>query len=413
MLFNVLILFCLIFSFPLPAVGNSLLLSLVIATPKVLLSSKRRKYFYSIICNKYVLTIITLAFLLSILSFFYVILLGTYDFEKSYSLLSQILTYFIASIVLSSLYNYERDYSYICKCIIIVFLIQSLIQIIAFLSPEIRNFIKLFQFPGDTLVAEYYGGIRGLSVSGRLFFELAASYGLIFFLYLKYFYDNNIYTYKYVFGFILIFIGSFFVGRTSIIAFGIALIFFLFYTGNRRTKLKIIVKIIFSLLLLGLIIFFFLPGNIKDILLNKLLPWVFELVYKYFETGHAQSNSLDTLESMYSIDITDKEWIIGSGIYTNPDGTYYKFTDSGYLRQILFWGLLGSFLNFVYMLSFFYYPIKNNLKNKNELLFLGILLIYILILHYKGELMGHSRFFLSLLFIYLVKYNEKWRLKRK
>lgn len=413
MWFNVLILFCLIFSFPLPVGGNSFLLAFAMSAPRVFLSRSRRTYFYSLLTRKYTLSIFSLAFLLSLLSFVYVVLVGTYDFEKSYALFSQILTFIIGLLVLASLNGYEKDYEYLCKCIIIVFVIQSLIQVCAFLSLDIRRVVHAFQFAADQEIADYYGGIRGLAMSGRLFFELAAVYGLVFFLFIKYLYDNKLYSYSYIFAFILLFVASFFVGRTSIIAFAMACFFLLMYARQGRVKKRILVKLVFAAGVIIALLAVFLPPEIKEILVDKLLPWVFELVYKYVETGHAQSNSLDTLEGMYDIEITNREWLIGSGHYTNPDGTYYKHTDSGYLRQILFWGLPGSFLNLIYMLSFFYLPIKyqlrNRLANKNELLFLGILLLYICILHYKGELMGHSRFFLSLLFIYLVKYEEKWK----
>ena len=338
---------------------------------------------------------------------FYVIVLQTNDYEKSYSFISQIIGFFITVFIFVSIYDPDKKKDYVLLCIVLAFVSQSIIQVIAFMLPAFREIVFLFQFPEDAERAEYYGGIRGLAISGRLFFELAASYGLVAILYMKYLLDNDLGGVKYILYFILLFIGSFFVGRTAIIGFAISFLYLILYQHKSFFNLKLLMRLIVVSALFSTIVLVCLSEEYRSVILDKLLPWVFELFYKYADTGHAQSNSLDSLNDMYSIEITNREWLFGVGKYVNFDGTYYKETDSGFLRQILFWGLMGSALNLIYMFSFLYVPFQRTLgdclSRNNEILFFVLIVGYLFMLHYKGELMGHSRFFLDILLLYFLR----------
>jgi hypothetical protein len=73
--------------------------------------------------------------------------------------------------------------------------------------------------------------------------------------------------------------------------------------------------------------------------------------------------------------------LIGDGRYVNSDGSYYMHTDSGYFRNILFWGIPGLLLIIAYQFVFFKF---SKTKPTTKLLTI-LLIIFILVLEIKGE----------------------------
>ena len=107
--------------------------------------------------------------------------------------------------------------------------------------------------------------------------------------------------------------------------------------------------------------------------------------------------------------ITTQEWCIGSGYYMNPVGSgYYKSVDAGYLRQLLYWGLPGSIISYLYTLVYFIKPYKLT-KDINEKLFIGLIVIYTFFIHYKGDLASTSRFYLDIILFLMLPYIIKNR----
>ncbi|GKQ61897.1 hypothetical protein KAM338_20740 [Aeromonas caviae] len=83
-----------------------------------------------------------------------------------------------------------------------------------------------------------------------------------------------------------------------------------------------------------------------------------------------------------------KTIIFGDGAYTNADGSYYMKTDSGYMRQILLFGLFGLVSFMMYNFIMIYHYSKSygrNYKYKILLTMYGLLMV----LHYKGEVFGY------------------------
>lgn len=409
MLLDVFLLFFLIFSFPIPVLGNSLFVAFFIAIIRISYSVYKRKYLCDLFTSKYVVNLLSFAFILALISFLYVSLRGTFDYEKSYSYISQIIGFVISTFVIASLEKRDYKLNYLTKCIIIVFLLQTFIEVVALVTPAFRIIVLNFQFKDQAKVAEFYGGIRGNAISGRLFFVLAALWSVVHILFMKYVLDNKKYSLKYIVGFIIIFIGGLFVGRTSIIGFGFAILYLIFY----RTDLKYKIKFIFRFILIGFVSCFFvyllLPSSIKDLINNKIIPWAFDFIISYITTGKVSSYSLHSLNDMYNIEITLEEWFIGVAKYVDKSGGYYKHTDSGYLRQILFYGLVGSALNLIYMISFIYRPfllICRKVDSYNSKLFFILLVSLILLLQYKGDIMGQSRFFMVVIYMYMLIYIQ-------
>jgi len=394
-----------IFSFKVPFLYNSSFLAFFLSL--TLLKSNNLYYFLYLLKNKKVATVICsfmLAILLALCS-------GIFQSSMDYSYLpvfiGNIIYFFQAAFITAIIFN-PRKKSYIFDLIKYVCITQSSIILLAFLFPSFHQIIIQFQDATQVGLAETYygGGVRGLALSGGQFFNLSAIFSL--FILTLFVADKNVSLFKIPFLFILfILLTSLTTGRTVLVGFFIGLATVLII---RKKQIDIIKKIsLISLLLIAII--YIIPSElIPDSLKNSLESYSkfsFEIIHNYFSTGKIYTSSTDTLQSMYFIpDI--KSIILGDGMYTNIDGSYYKNTDSGFMRNILLFGIFGLFFLMFYTLyQVHYYCIILFDKNK-KLIFISTSLL-LLLLHYKGETFGYLytvNLLINILFFYSVLYKK-------
>lgn len=399
--YNITVLFLLFFCFPVPGIGNSVWIALAIAFCKITYQ-KRWTFLYRNFCSKYVVVVFSAVFLLILYSFLVTIATGAYDFSRTVPLVSLMVGLFLTVIVYTSLSDDAEDSTTMEKLIVGVFLVQAFISILAFGFPVVREVVSLFQFKDDAeLAEESYSGFRGLAMSGRLYFEFAATCGLVVIIQMKRILDANKVSYYHLFEFFLLIICGFFAGRTSLVGLVFAFVFLLIYRQSYKEKMRFVYRLLLCLLFIVLFCIILLPGELLDFINEIVLPWVFDVFIKLYETGNTQdSYSFNTLNEMYeTVQISLQEWFVGSGKYSNADGSYYKHVDAGYLRQLLYWGIIGSVINFFCSFQFLKKPWRVCRKNKNEKYFLLVIFFYTLILQYKGDLMGVSRFYNVILFM--------------
>ena len=291
------------------------------------------------------------------------------------------------------------------KLIVYTFLIQSIISILSFVSPQFKSLISNFQFEGDSALAEEaYSGIRGLALSGRLYYEFAATCGLITLFQIKRIIEAGKVTYNSITILLLIVICGFFAGRTALVGLGIGIGYVFFAKINFKFKASFLLKTLLGIGVFSAMVWIVMPSEIRDFITEHLLPWVFDVFIKYFETGSTESShSFNALNEMYhDVEISQHEWIIGSGMYMDPSGRYYGHVDAGYLRQILYWGIVGTLISLAYTLKMFQLPWKTSKRDTNQRLFIFTILTYTLIVHYKGDLLSISRFYYVVLFLYFI-----------
>ena len=147
------------------------------------------------------------------------------------------------------------------------------------------------------------------------------------------------------------------------------------------------------------------PKDILDFVTQHFFPWLFDLFIKYHDTGSTEdSASFNTLNEMYEyVTITSEEWVYGSGNYSSPYGGYYKAVDGGYIRHLLYWGVIGSIFSIVYSLIYFIRPYFK-CHNRNDKLYIFLLLVYTLFVHYKGDLAPTARFYHVPLILIMLPY---------
>jgi hypothetical protein len=134
--------------------------------------------------------------------------------------------------------------------------------------------------------------------------------------------------------------------------------------------------------------------------------WAFAIVEQLFSgEGITDYSVTHMFEDMYYLP-EFKTFLVGDGMYTMPNGSYYGKTDVGFMRAILFFGISGCLVNYsmVYMVllkikkkAFSFKPLKG------LLLFLCLSMI---VLEMKGE--AYHQFLTAIIPIYfLLKIDQK------
>lgn len=394
MIFDTLVLFLLVFCFPLAGALNSAYVAVLLAVGKIVLKNRTNSLQF-IASNTYAKNLLLLTIGMTALCTGWTIGFGVYDFSLTAAYLSLSVGIIFTIIVMASMWDDLPGQDTMERLIVNIFFIQGLISILAFLFPSVREFIHHFQFAHDVEQAEAsYAGRRGLALSGRLFFEFAATCAIATFVQFKRIADFDKVSYIELFKLIVIIFCGFFAGRTSLVGLGFGFIYLLFCRKPAKDKWHILLKFVVMVMGMALIALLLLPEDILNFVTESLLPWVFDVFIKYFETGSADNSyALHSVNDFYrNVYITQQEWWIGDGQYTYYDGSYYKEVDAGYLRQLFYWGLIGSVISTWYALLYFIKPLKLSRKY-NDTIFILFIGVMTFIFQYKGDLASISRFY--------------------
>nr|WP_314266251.1 hypothetical protein [uncultured Moellerella sp.] len=259
-----------------------------------------------------------------------------------------------------------------------------------------------------------YNGVRGLGLAGSIAFGLAITMGFLSYIFLYWsicFSDFKSRTIFFIF--IFCFFASMSAGRTAILGILMSILFLDKKIYNISFYIKFQKYIILTLIFF--IISYYWMINVPDltIILDRYMSYVFQAYINYTETGSFAVSSLSTLHNMYFIPDNLMTILFGDGKYTNSDGSYYMGTDGGYMRFMLYFGIIGSlipYLSFIIFCS--YIIIKTNSTNPiTKKIFTGIIIIAF-VSHYKAEVIFFNVGFMKVVYIlgyfYLFKsFNKK------
>lgn len=384
--------FLAIFGFAIPLFKNSTMLCGFLATILISINGRKASLAKKIInvTSLWVIPACQVAVALSIA--FFAIVHNTGDFSIIGSIFSQVIYYFIVVLLLVSI-SPLNTMDRIVSILVYAFLLQSIIIIIGFASPSAADFIRLFQDPSQVEVAERYGGIRGLALSGGQFFNLSVAYAVAILL-LFYLYASNWFSTRIASFVLLIFLISvMFVGRTSYLGLVVGIGYLLVSAKSVKIGFLKVLHLLYSFLtwlsLLFFIFYLLAPPTLTDKVFNHVFPFAYEFVFNYLDGKGVSTVSTDELDKMY-YPLEGWTWIFGDGRYLNPNGTYYGSTDAGYMRNALFGGGALVAILFLYQWICFYFPKYkgNNHLSERKLIFLFIFLL-LAVLHYKGEVIGY------------------------
>jgi hypothetical protein len=284
--------------------------------------------------------------------------------------------------------SYNKFLLYVVYCI----LFNSVISFVGFVYNPIMVAISSIQQFGDgnVITNTINFGVRSIGFgSGNFYFGgVINGFGLLFTFYLLK--TKYISICKAVVILIVLTLTGMFIARTTVIGLGLGLCYY-FY----KLPFKNVITFA-TLIFVGAVIIV-----ISGILDNINTSWVFDFIRNFISNGTISNQSLDHLNSMWNIEISPKTYIIGDGLSKYNDGRYYMDTDVGYLRNILYFGVVGTVLGyFLYAYVLCRQIIKVSLdRNIAHLIFW--LFIYLLIINYKG--LPDYNFMMFLLFSIMLR----------
>lgn len=400
------LLFCTVFSFYVISSVQSSMFVAACCALFVFSSAKRTHDFLCLFGTKS--GIISIVGLLLILfnSLFFPIAHGTYDLSyiKNYiSLIVKFLgIFFIVEIIAPK--DGEKPMIYYERLFVHIYVLQSLLQVIAFLFPVVANFFLYFNHAYE--LYEEAENMRGVALSGGTGWPLGLSYGLAFIFYTKIYIIEckRIQMVKTVVIGVLILVGVFFSGRSAYAGALVSIVYFLF--SDQKSWIKKI-QIIFRFLIilsLFILLFIFIFTDFVVLLYEKVFPWAFEFFFAVSEGKGLSTGSTNDLMGMWNRGVENLNVInffIGDGYFTDPvTGKYFHRVDVGYLRNIFFGGLIGSFVLYLYQILIFL-PIFLS-RNKKQKIFIFWILFYLFLLELKAMAVGFNHMTMTICYSYVL-----------
>lgn len=395
--------FLYVFNFPLLAgIGSCYLLGAFLGM-KLFFSKQYRNMVSKIVSKHIVWNIMVWYSVLFSLSLLIVVIHKTYDMSFTTTLVNQGVQLGIGVLLYGDFCLNKKEKSVI-EYLLIAFVVQAFIQTISFISFPINEFLNVFREASVVEIASnQYLGTRGLALVGGGFFSLSAAYAIFFVILVEK--RKNIELGKISCGIVLglLFFGALSAGRTALV--GIAAAIGLLLVENfveivkrlknngisintklkKKTVIMLVLLLIFVLVVMLLIVndaFGISIGEEIQRKINYFVIYAFELFYNLARGDGFTTSSTSTLSNMY-FEVPVSTFFVGDGWYTTASGSYYMGTDAGYMRNILFFGIIGFFCLLVYQLQFFSY--KKNLRRQ----FVSMVLIaLLLVLHIKGDVIG-------------------------
>ena len=311
---------------------------------------------------------------------------GAWDFEFVSVLVHQLIILECGFLLIAAFKMYKIIN--ILDVIIDCFIAQSAIIIFSILIPAFRTATNIFRNDSTLKQAyEQYGNARGMALAGSSFFGLAVPYGILFII-LAYHWSNWKYktAYQRIVVILILLFGAVSAGRTSLIGLFISIIYYIvldFKFCKRIAYKKRNVFILICMLLTGsLVVFVAFSRQINNNALEVLNRYSFEMIRNFINGKGFTSTSGNALLNMY-VPISVKQFLIGDGIYV-LNGQYYMDTDVGYLRGLLYFGILGFIILCIYQ----WYIIKIPGKNRRKVCLVLCIYLTLFIFELKGEVIG-------------------------
>lgn len=397
----ILFIFMYIFGFNIFGIIDSTIMVGILLSMNLFVNKKFSKKFLEQVFNKKFIIFIFLSFLLILWS----ILIATINYTFDYSYIKTYIHFIICIFIgveLLAYANYKNKLDKLVNYIIIVFCIQSIFQIIFYTFPQVSSLFDYFRSQSMIEISASYNGFRGIAITKSGFFSLSSAYAVVFVLFFS---KYNTITKKTIINFLillLLFIGTFFAGRTGFIGFiysiGIKIISLICKNSIKFNLIKFLK--LFIIIIITIITFFSLSKIEK---IEKLYSYVFEAFYNMSKGSGFSTSSSDILIDMYDVELSAPTIIGGDGQYYEIIGNfkrYYKKTDVGYLRKILYFGIFGLILSIIIQINL----LGNNLEKREKI----TLFLLLMILELKGEIIGLNIMVNSIVILYsLYTVNKK------
>jgi hypothetical protein len=327
-------------------------------------------------------------FLLSLLMFFLVFsaLPTVYNNSFDLSVIAMYVRMFLYSTFMYFLYSILPKKDTLIKYLKISVYFQFFIFLACFILPD---FFKGFIYSLHTAEDFFYNSEQGYRLyffTSMAFFQLSLFFGFLFNFMLNLYLEKKINLLT----IILCFLCGLATGRSFIIFSVIAILLC-------SLNIKSVIAIMF-----GLLVIYITAINFQE---NKYIYHAFEPIIQYQSNKSFQTPSSDKLINEMLIMPSSEQFMFGDGKYINDDKSYYMHTDSGYLRQIFYGGILYLFsclLMSIYLIK----RVSNIWFKKNRLKFFISTLVIFSVGHIKADVFMYPGITLFLI-ILLSFYSEK------
>lgn len=289
----------------------------------------------------------------------------------------------------------------VLNILVSAYILQACIQLISFVSPAIWSILNRFR---TNNVISLSGSIRGMSLDRYDYFNLACGYCLIYIILVFRWNTWNINTYwKKLAGYILLIYGGLASARTSMVIMALSVGAYItkeFFCKSKIRRRNNIVTILLFIAVVSAGVFFMLKYYRPA---QAMFDFLFIHIINYIENRELTNPSTQQLfgEMYFSIPLITL--FMGDGHFLNEHGGYYKHTDAGYMRMILYGGVFISILLLVFQLMF----LDNRLISRERKLEKFFIVFMILILNIKGIVIGCQTLLLPMLFLLFLSDRDK------
>lgn len=259
--------------------------------------------------------------------------------------------YFFPILIFILLYR-DMEHDLLFRHLVIVITLQSVFVLMSFGESSFKQFVDSV-VPYISNLDQSSFRLRGFSNSSGATLSLVQGIGG--YVAVLMFYKSKTLSGKtfYLFLVMINLLALVFIGRTGIVLLLGGAVFMLIYIG-RSKNLKAVLSVSVILFILITNVYTSLPKNQRQLLSNRVLPWAFELFINMSEDGSAATDSTQVLNNMLFLPESFKVMVFGEGISLDRSNYNYSRTDSGFVRYIFYFGLVGTvmiLLPFAYLFS--------------------------------------------------------------
>lgn len=283
-------------------------------------------------------------FISLILSFVIPVLYNTNDFSYVNVILAvfrKTIIYVFLFMITSKKHSKEYAVDYFMLYYVLASILYVLGTIVLALIIPLRNIWQSFLHISDYMLSilSSYGYINRFGWAGFAGFRntIDCTISLVFLIYLYASKESKIKvsTANFILGAFISFLGNMFYGRSGVIASTICLVVGLIL--YKKINLRVVVSAL-MVISIGIAAINILRERITAV--NDWYIWITTPFYNFVTTGTFNNYSADRLFNEMIFMPSGKTLLFGDGRYFEAGtGAYYMHTDSGFMRQILFWGV--------------------------------------------------------------------------
>ena len=429
-LFKIVILFLIIFNWRIPVLYNTVFLAILITTVYYIFNNKTIPFTYFF--QRYIAVILIGSVFLAFIIFAYTLFHHTNvtaGVQKRVWVMLQMICAVIYALPLFVEDKKSTAFDEICVIVCYVFAVQGLIHLTAYLYEPLGDF--LFEMKPEGIKEKVLNPsfnvdrFRLYCLSGIVFVELVAAYGVAFILFFRlqlqggHPYFNGWKQYVVLFFLIM---GTSLAGRTGFVGFGLGILLWLLFSYNRI--FTFINNNIISIIVISLLLLFsfnvLLSSQQRAMFNSELFPYSFEWFYNYRDYGTFSVVSLEATEQQHYFYLRDETLLRGHGeAFEWVSNSIYPPTDAGYMNILIFGGIPFLICLIIYQSLYFSRPISiarrtNTYFNRIDAACFIILFIYVFILNYKTSALGtlHTveTLFIAAGSTYIIQYNSRDKL---